>query len=245
MRGYYINLDRKPERRRRMEAEFSRFKLSSFYERVSAVDGQPGAPEKAAGAFGCFRSHLKVAEIGARAGSAIHVLEDDAILSSRLKPFLASPACAAALQRYDLLFLDMWVKNEAIPRYRDALARARGGYELMDLRGIRISATDSYLVGQRSLKKLAVMLAGEAAKGPRVAVDVFYWKMVEAGFLTAAVTVPFLTCVDIETGAESSIQKLSSDHQRESIMLRTSFFVDRDRQPSLGQPADAGGQRRD
>jgi hypothetical protein len=65
--------------------------------------------------------------------------------------------------------------------------------------------------------------------------------MVSTGRLTAAVVVPFLTCVDIETGTRSSVQAMSREDQRRSVMLRTAFFVDRERQPSLSlAPFDGG-----
>ena len=120
--------------------------------------------------------------------------------------------------------------------YQEAQRHAGAGLFLMDLRAVKVTSADSYLVGPRSVDKVAGLLAAEAAAGPRGAVDSFYSQMVSTGRLTAAVVVPFLTCVDIETGTRSSVQTMSREDQRRSVMLRTAFFVDRDRQPAFGLP---------
>jgi GR25 family glycosyltransferase involved in LPS biosynthesis len=239
-RGFYINLDRKPERRRRMEAEFRRFRLAAFYERISAVDGHPGAVGPWGPVIGCFRSHLKVMEIGKGRG-IVHVLEDDELLSGRIKLFLESRVCAAMLAEFDLLFLEMWVEAAAIPRYREALSRAGAGVHAMNLRGIRIGSASSYVVSDRSSARIASLLAEEVRSGPRMPVDSFYSSLVDTGLLKAAVVLPFLTCMDMETGPESSIQSLQRGEMVTQAMLRRAFFVDPNRQPAAPSlPAGPG-----
>lgn len=243
VRGLFINLDRMTARRQRMEAEIRRFDLTEAYTRLRAVDGQVVVGGVRAGMVGCFRSHLKAIETAKQIGGIVHILEDDAIPSARLKDFLQSPACAAALDSFDLVFLDMWVfpDEKSVRRYREALHRAGNGLYFMDLRGAKISSADSYLVSPRSVDKVAALLGAEAAHGPRMAVDQFYSRMVAAGRLSAAVVVPFLTCVDIETGTRSSIQVVDREDQRRYVMLRTAFFVDRNRQPAFALPPFGGG----
>jgi GR25 family glycosyltransferase involved in LPS biosynthesis len=234
--GFYINLDRKPERRRRMEAEFRRFKLARFYERISGVDGHPGAVGPWGPVIGCFRSHLKVMEIAKERGT-VHVLEDDKLLSDRLKPFLDSRACAVMLAEFDLLFLEMWVETKAIPRYRQSLSLAGTTVHAMNLRGLRIGTASSYVVSERSSGRIAALLAEEVRRGPRMPVDNFYSHLVDTGLLKAAVAVPFLTCMDMETAPQSSIQSLERRKMVEQAMLRTSFFVDQSRQPAAQLPS--------
>jgi GR25 family glycosyltransferase involved in LPS biosynthesis len=232
--GLYINLDRKPERRARMEAEFRRFRLTSNYQRISAVDGQSlvTSSRLIPGAVGCFRSHLKTLEIASRAGSPVHILEDDKLLSDRLKPFLSSAECLKLLAQFDLLFLENWVDVPSLPHYRRALSRAGTGYEALDLRDHRIGTTSSYVISPRSAARLAVAAGAEAAAGPRIPIDSFYSRRMKAGALKAAVVVPFLTCMDIESGAQSSIQTMSQSGMVKQAKIRTSFFVDPGRQPS-------------
>jgi GR25 family glycosyltransferase involved in LPS biosynthesis len=232
-RGLFINLDRKPERRRRMEAEFSRFKLSQFYQRLSAVDGHPGETGVKAGAIGCFRSHLKAIGVATTLGPIVHILEDDRILSGRLRPFLNSPACATALRQYDIVFLEMWVDPNVQERYRQAYRQAGAGVTLLDLRGLRIGSTASYVVSGQSAGRIGPLLVAEVGRGPRMPIDNYYSRLVDTGQLRAAVVVPFVTCIDFETGVDSSIQYVPRDQLIDHAMRRASFFVDRARYSHL------------
>lgn len=109
---YYINLDRSPERRQRLENELSRFGLLA--ERVSAVDGsvlsqnelsahydahlnsgEYFAPLKTS-EIACFLSHRKVLRkfIEESDSDFAMVLEDDAEFVCDPKPLLGSLAAA-------------------------------------------------------------------------------------------------------------------------------------------------------
>ena len=223
-----------------MEAEVRRFKLSSAYERISAIDGHPGAVGAWGPVIGCFRSHLKAMDIAKGHTDIVHIMEDDEILSGRLKAFLASQECAQQLGQFDLLFLDMWVDADAVGRYREALTRADSGSSVMNLRGLRIGSAASYVVSPRSSGRIARLLATELETGPRMPVDSFYSHMVDSGLLSAAVVLPFLTCMDSETGLESSIQSLSRSSLIGQANLRMSFFVDRAASPPVVTRGDAG-----
>lgn len=230
-KGYYVNLDRRPERRRRMEAELRRFKLANAYERVSAIDGQREWPNHPfPGAAGCLASHAKVLRIAAGVGKPLHILEDDVILSARLRPYLSTRHFANALVQYDLLFLDVWINPPFAPEFHAAFLKAGAGFELLDLRGMEIGSTNSYVVPPRSAAKVQALLDREIAGGAPLAVDLVYRRAVDSGVLRAAAVLPFLTCVDIETGAHSSIQDIGVGLSRQLIMLRTAFFAETGRQ---------------
>ena len=217
-RGLFINLDRDRDRLRHMEAELKRFGLANHYERLRAIEAEPGR-------LGCMRSHLKALDFARRQRDAVHILEDDSILSARLKPFLNSDAAAELLDQYDILFLDMWIDPSiaAVNRYRDALANPGP----MDLKGTRVACASSYVVSPQSAARLLKIL--RLSPPP---IDARYSELVQTGEITAAVMVPFLTGVDIRLGSESSIQSAPEGAMRNLIMLRTAFFVDPDRQPS-------------
>ncbi len=232
IKGLYINLDRKPERRRRMEAELRRFRLSQFYQRVRAVDGHAIQPDFWGATMGCFRSHLKAVEIARDAGGIVHIMEDDRLLSGRLRSFLQSPQCQGLLRTFDLVFLDMWVDPGTVEQYRQALAAAAGGLNIVNLRGLRVGSAASYLVSGRSAGRIAELLAAEAERGPRVPVDDFYSRMVQTADLKAAVILPFLTCMDMETATDSAIQIRGKEYMTMQVLMRTAFFVERERQAS-------------
>jgi hypothetical protein len=150
-------------------------------------------------------------------------MEDDSILSAKVKPFLNSPGATALLERYDLLLLDMWIDPSlgAVNRYREGLDHPGP----MDMKGVRVACTSSYVVSPRSAGRLLKLL--QFSPPP---IDARYSELVQSG--TAAVMLPFLTGVDIGLGSESHIQAAPEGAMRNLIMLRTAFFVDRERQPA-------------
>ncbi|QJW83570.1 glycosyltransferase family 25 protein [Ramlibacter terrae] len=158
--GYYINLDRSPDRAAFMEAQFARLGMAGM-ERHAAVDGRsvtvPPGCSLLPGELGCMLSHLQVLE-RAPAGQFTLVLEDDAELSPQLPVLLANAVRAPALGRFDIVFLEcqphmtlphlaaLW--DAAAPAFRvDAAGRRRvEGVELLDARLIFQWGTTAYLV---------------------------------------------------------------------------------------------------
>ena len=66
-----INLDRRPDRRQRMQAEFARHGIDGV-RRFAAVDGSkvvlPASWKHSAGAYGCLLSHVAVVQEALNAG---------------------------------------------------------------------------------------------------------------------------------------------------------------------------------
>ena len=223
--GLYINLDRRPERRAHMEKELARFGLSGRYRCLRAIaDPDPG--------LGCFRSHLKALDEARRIGGIVHILEDDSILSANLAPFLVSEECAAFLEQHDILFLDMWIDayKAVVDRYQAVIDEGRPA--LIFAGDVRIGCTSSYVIAPRSFGKIRRLWRRHL--NDEIAIDVLCDRLVKDGTISAAVPVPFLTGVDLGYGAASDIQfLLPRDEQRKLAMLRTRFFIDRERQPFL------------
>src|SRR5262249_13159641 len=147
-RGLYINLQRSIDRKTHIESELARFNLLSHYERLNAIDGSFSFP-RTPGWVGCFRSHINALEIAAASrDSFVHILEDDAILSSRLEGFLSSSTLARALKRFDIVLLDNWVDPDfvAVSRYRELRQKAGNDVRVESLKGLRLGAMDSYVV---------------------------------------------------------------------------------------------------
>lgn len=107
--AYLINLDRSADRLERMQRRLSQ--LDVAYERIQAIDGKalqaeeidavrilvPGWLEISASEVGCFLSHRKCWEmIGHGQDQYGCVLEDDVLLSPRLRTFLSSTDWIAA-----------------------------------------------------------------------------------------------------------------------------------------------------
>lgn len=94
-----VNLDRRPERWRRMRRRFSRHGLAPV-ERFPAVDGTgltpPAGWEDPAGAYGCLLSHVAVIREAQRRGApSVLIFEDDAAFPPDFAARFA--ACSAEL----------------------------------------------------------------------------------------------------------------------------------------------------
>jgi GR25 family glycosyltransferase involved in LPS biosynthesis len=229
MHGLYINLDRSPVRRSKVEAEIARVGLSDRYRRIRGIVDP--APYN-----GCSKSHIKAMTEAATIGGIVHIIEDDVLFSDRVEPFLTSPLAARLLERYDILYLSMWLdpKPESVGPFLKALEFAKNGeVAVVDMHGPRIGAMDSYVVAQRSISKVVDYMASQMTRAKVLYNDAFIDSLVKVGRLKAATIVPFLTCVDIDTGTRSALQTLSRSVQERLVMLRTTFFADSHRQPSI------------
>ena len=84
-----INLDRRPDRRQRMQAEFARHGIENVHH-FSAVDGNavalPADWRHTAGAYGCLLSHLAVVQEARRLDhKSVLIFEDDAVFDPRFE----------------------------------------------------------------------------------------------------------------------------------------------------------------
>jgi GR25 family glycosyltransferase involved in LPS biosynthesis len=225
--GAYINLDRSTDRRAAIEAQLARADLD--YGRFPAVDGgaQLGGSRLLPGQLGCWLSHQRlVSELGGT--SWLHVIEDDAILSTATKPLLVQMIDSGQIDAFDLVFLDIaFAPDMSLIGMLSQLFSGYerdGSYSLLDLRRIHFSGTDSYLVNPRSAAKVKTALQAPPQSVPQVPLDVHLRGEVRAGRLSAAAIFPFVTTVDLAT--PSIISLVPSGNVLN--VLRRSFFVERD-----------------
>jgi GR25 family glycosyltransferase involved in LPS biosynthesis len=112
-----VNLDRRPDRWERMQAEFARHGIDGV-RRFSAVDGNnvalPPHWSHSAGAYGCLRSHVAVIE-AARAHNAESVLifEDDTVFDPEFTTKFGS-FVAEVPDDWDLLYFGALHKDEPV-----------------------------------------------------------------------------------------------------------------------------------
>ena len=89
--GAFINLDRSPERRCDIETQLRTFKIADRYARFPAIDGDALDDYRGAlrrGEVGCFLSHFRALERMRVAGTHVHIMEDDVLLSRQLAPMI-------------------------------------------------------------------------------------------------------------------------------------------------------------
>lgn len=165
---YYINLDRRPDRRQEIEGELERTGIKP-YHRFSAVTHKNGA-------IGCTQSHVECLKLGIESGADhILVFEDDFV-------FTKDRACVTqTLQEvmttnYDVFLLGYYVKNYS--------ASAKPTNHPIFHKLTQASCTHGYMVSRRYAMKLlqnfalSVALLVKLGNAPLYALDQF-WKRLQ------------------------------------------------------------------
>ena len=97
---------------------------------------------------------------------------------------------------------------------------------LIDLSQVFYAASQSYIVGARSIDKVIAAYTEELAKGPTTPVDMFLQQQVLEGKLRAACLFPFITSVRLEEVVNSTIPgKAGSRTIMVMAVLRYLFFL--------------------
>lgn len=242
--GLYINLDRSTARRDAMERQLDRLELSPLYARFAAIDGatlnKPGSAI-GKGETGCFQSHYRALLSARPRATFVHILEDDAVLSSSLRPVIEQAISQNVFEQFDVLFTDTFVAPHLgmlkfLKSSFDQLPSTRPlnltDLKLVDLASQNFSCLTSYVVSPKATDRLLALYQQEIALGPRAPVDLFLRAAVNAGQLRAACLFPFVTSLDLEEVEKSTLDERSEKTSRPAVMvlaaLRYSFFVDRD-----------------
>lgn len=243
--GYYINLDRRPDRRAQIEAELARYGLKDSYRRFSAIQGNAlgfSNPHIAEGEMGCFASHYMLMKENLGQNRHLHFIEDDVIMA----PVTAQTLNGLATQEglfadYDIVYTDITVPilNDAYKAYksfydatvtRDSSGKiSKVAFSVVNLKGLIFGSTTSYLVNKNSIQKVYDLYAGEIASEPRYPIDLFIRKMSDEGQLKAGCLFPFITSVRLDEIVETDIAR--PYHQLSALathLARYSFFIGAD-----------------
>jgi GR25 family glycosyltransferase involved in LPS biosynthesis len=243
--GYYINLDRSPDRRAAMEAQLGRFDLTERYRRFQAVDGALSgyaSPRLTPGELGCFASHHQLLRQNLDCASHLHIIEDDVVLASCTANVVEQIVGSAMIDDYDLLFTDMAVPvdfkfyREARTRYGRQVHRPADGtattveFSLFPY----ISCTASYVVNRRSIGLVCKILERELENGASEPIDLTLRVKVAEGRLRAKCLFPFITSVvpgkfanTVARGGRDALSDLTMD------LVRHSFFVECDQAATM------------
>lgn len=244
--GVYVNLDRSTSRRAAMDEQLASFGLQHRYSRFAAIDGGTlPAPRSQlrTGELGAFFSHMRALE-GARSSrdAAIHIMEDDALLSEHVRPVIEDAIVTGLFQRFDILFTDILAPphlgmlralKSAFDRIDMSAKRALhlSDMQVIDLAGQDFSCLTSYVVGAKSITRMLALYAAEVQSGPSKPVDLFVRDCVLSGKLRAAFLFPFITSFRLEEIAGSTVGGSAPAANPSVIVLavlRYLFFVNRD-----------------
>lgn len=229
IKGWYINLERRSQRRLEMEQQLDALGLSADYQRFAAIDGKslslPTETHLSAGEVGCWLSHFRVLQ-QADGECHVHVLEDDAVLHPRvyavLELFLQQHAC----EQWDILYTDMVVPHE-VGNFKYlhnlmSLYRRDQQVRFLEINQVNYAAATSYLVNRDSLARLVQLLdQGWTGNTPY---DLKLRKLANQGQLKAWVCFPFFSTL-ADSSDDSSIKAENLSWQPFDL-FRRSFYVD-------------------
>jgi GR25 family glycosyltransferase involved in LPS biosynthesis len=237
-KGLFINLDRSPDRRVKMESQLRKFNLQHRYSRFPAVDGQTLARTPGnitAAEYACFRSHCGALESAKAELGTIHILEDDVILSPQIEQIVGAFDSSGLLDPYDLIFTDTFVDSDPW-----LLREFKQQFDLRSSQPLKLSLLDfgqsyrcttpSYLVPARSfVKVLDVMRRGLI--NPSLPIDLFLRQEAQLGRLRLGCIFPFVTSVELGDADRTTITDRSTTAELSKevmALLRYSFFIGRD-----------------
>lgn len=165
---YYINLDRRPDRRQEIEGELERTGIEP-YKRFSAVTHKNGA-------IGCTQSHVECLKLGIESGADhILVFEDDFVFTKDMGT-VQRVLQEVMTTNYDVFLLGYFVKDYA--------ASAKVTNHPMFHKLTKASCTHGYMVSRRYAMKLlqnfalSVALLVKLGNAPLYALDQF-WKRLQ------------------------------------------------------------------
>jgi len=243
--GLYINLDRSVARRQRMQAQLAEFDLAPRYERFAAIDGSavhmPGSALRP-GELGAFLSHKGALETGRAMGAgAVHIVEDDALLSRHIAAVIEDAIASGLFEQYDVVFTDALIaphlgmlKGLKAIFDKVALSPERrlqvSELQTIDLMHQNFSCMTSYVVGARSVERVLALYRSELETGPSKPVDLFMREMVQTRRLRGVLLFPFVSSFRLDEIAASTIAGQSEVPPSVMVLavLRYLFFVERD-----------------
>ncbi|MGE3142035.1 MAG: glycosyltransferase family 25 protein [Hyphomonadaceae bacterium] len=240
-RGLYINMDRYPDRRAAMEAQFREGGMAAYYERVLGLEGAALAPSGALqpGELGCLASHVRALETGAASGAHFHIMEDDAVLCRNFLPAALSIVQSPLLDQYDMVFTETAVAPQLdvirfFKRAYDRAMRSNGSgqvdFTVFDLKDRAMWCASSYFVAARAAPRIIACFEEAFRAGPKIAIDMFYRRFIDEGKIRAACILPFLSTIrlDAPTTTGGRVGHEGNPTVKAMELLRYSFFVDRD-----------------
>lgn len=198
--GVYINLDRSTERRASMEDQLSQIDPGYPVHRLAAVDGSKRSDCPAGlrpAQYGCWLSHLQALRQSASADLHLHVMEDDALLSSALP---ALPGAIEALEagsggNWDVLYLDATLVEIPDMHQMFEWAEASRSKSTVQVRRIppefTVYGMHSYVVNSRRKRLVHDFLERHLATQKPIDNVMAYG--IQRGHLQAYLTSPFIT----------------------------------------------------
>jgi GR25 family glycosyltransferase involved in LPS biosynthesis len=242
-RGFYINLDRSPERHAAIEARLAGLGMAQRYERFPAMDGNSiglTASGLTNSEPGCLLSHYMLLESRTDRADHLHVVEDDIVFANCTVPSVEKVIRSGLLDEFDILFTETAVEmdlnwcREARRLYKDLIQREENGTASAVEFRIVLGCTTSYLVNRGSIGLVCRLLGEELDRGARYPVDILIRDAANAGKPRAKSLFPFVTSIQPEEFSSTTRPDAEARNSRLAMeLLRHSFYVDCDMNTAL------------
>jgi hypothetical protein len=218
--GVFLNMERSVERRRALEAQLDAIDLPYPVHRFPAIDGRqrPECPAGLSpGQYGCWLSHLQALRQIGPGGEHVHVMEDDALLSSALPAMhdLLGAVEAGSSGDWDILYLDATLVEVAdmirVFEWTQA-ARVKGTVHIHRLpRESTVYGAHAYVINGRSKARVIEFLASQLALP--IPYDNGLANGIQQGSLRAYITTPF-----VSSGSEEGLIRTIGDGNDEKFL---------------------------
>ena len=244
--GFYINLDRSPQRKEEIEIQLKELQLLSQYARFPAADGNVRNLERCSirsGEIGCFTSHYLLLEQNLNQKHHLHVMEDHVILSRATKPTLQMLLDSNLLDNFDIIFTDFCLPLDpfSIRQFKtlfdNSVEKNASGritsvkhFSVIDIKESYMGSTSSSLVHKNAIVKLYNILQQEMKIGLRKPIDLIIRDNICEGLIRAACIWPFITSIRLDHIFDTTISDRYEGNLSvlAPLLMRHSFFVECD-----------------
>jgi GR25 family glycosyltransferase involved in LPS biosynthesis len=242
--GFYINLDRNTGRKEEIEAQLAQHRLEHIYQRFRATEGNalnlPSSGLKA-GEIGCFISHHLLIKANLEQNEHLHVIEDDILFSRYTENTIQSIITSKTFDNYDIIFTDIAIPPNNLyyklykGLYEQSITRDSSGiiqnikFRLVNLQDKVFASTASYVINNKSIKKIHQIYDRESKNGPRMPVDLLIRERAHQGVLRVGCIFPFVTSIRLEHVIDTTVRdRYDAIPRLAAEIARHSFFVDCD-----------------
>lgn len=246
IRGRYISLSSSQQRRQQLEQHLQTLGVQEHYSWFPAVRGDAQAAAARglrSGEWGLWQSWLNLLQEELRRPAStddwLHIVEDDAELSRHFLVFCQQ--LKPGVPNFDLLFTDMYVNPSIHRSLSKEHKRLLANGEIQFKTDLYSGCTASVLIHRDRIPAVLRCLQDSVnANEPLLPLDNQLRRLFHARQLRFARTAPFITGVQFEGIAESTIQE--REQQDQSVLLTQQICNNLRRQLSVLNSGEPTGE---
>lgn len=235
-KGYYINLKHSKDRNNSIKKQLKKLRLEHKYKRIEAINGDKVYNQYITkldkGSLGCWLSHEKILSSNYNSTEHLHILEDDALLSSAFIPAFES---LQSKVNWDIIFTDVYFSMMTPSNFckineKQKLFKEKKQISLLNLYGIPFNGTTSYFINKNSIEKFDKLMGRDYSSTFKHDSKINY--LIQTKKLNAYTMMPFTTSIS-SSSTESTIDEKYNTNLLAMDFIRKSFFIEANTQQIL------------